>query len=219
MESQTQWTKKLFLFLGAVVILFIMFWFFTENILLPKINSEMSVLKNENNSLRSELTEVKQELASKAKEDSLIAVGVSQIHKAQIASIKKNPHNQLLEQLFNHSNLDLTSLSDYGLEQDRIALCKNLKTLALKAQAYYNTSRSNGGGDRSFAGLDSSSWSIEIASHLFMDNGSGTYSIKGIGNVNNVVFHAVGRFPLSDRTYPIYECQVTSSGYQINKLN
>lgn len=73
---------------------------------------------------------------------------------------------------------------------------------------------------RSFVGLTAEAVGIaQIASASFTNNSNGTYTIKTSGNATTIVLRGVGKTPLIDETFPIYDMTVTASSQIPEKIN
>jgi len=109
---------------------------------------------------------------------------------------------------------------DHAVDHNRAAVMVDLKTLATKAQSYYNRPMTMGGGSHSFVGLTADARGLGmLAGPKYTDNANGTYTIKTDGTVTQVVLHGTGKVALSDGSYPEYDITVTAQAQTLVKVN
>ena len=188
--------KELVQILVAIVISSAIFWYFTEKVIVPNLQAEISRVRAENVLLRSDLNKLRYEIAA------------------------EKPKKNFTPIPFPSTEVDIPRLRDYTIEQDRRAIISDLLVLASKAQQYYATTVTFDGGGASFLGLTADARGMaHLASLPFTDNAHGTYSIKTSGDVNRVVLHAVGKIALTNGSFPAYDMMVTSQTRAITKIN
>ena len=109
---------------------------------------------------------------------------------------------------------------DNAVDHNRALVIADLKTLASKAQHYYNRPITMGGGSKSFVGLTADARGIGLlAGTKYTDNANGTYSIKTAGTATEVVLHGIGKVVMSDGTYPEYDVTVSNQSQNLAKVN
>lgn len=111
-------------------------------------------------------------------------------------------------------------VNENAVTSNRDAMSTDLMNIAVRAQQYYNTPGPMGGGGRSFLGLTAdAAGMLKLVSTEMSDNPNGVYSIRAAGNNTRVIFQAIGRFELSDGSFPTLICTVTQGSAMVEIEN
>lgn len=208
------WYKRMefFQILSLTVIFVALVWFCTIKLLTP--------LRLENELIRSDLNRLQADIAAKANKDAAVVDSKIKELNARIKSLEQYRRKQPRAESFVPPRVDPVMLHDYAIEQERVAIIADLSILASKAQRYYATSVTLGGGGRSFVELTTDPSGLALlALPSFTDNANGTYTIRTAGNAYRVIFRGVGKIALTNGTFPTYDMTVTSVSQVPTKIN